>query len=503
MNIVDKESNKAMTNRQHEIILRQETPVHKEDEISLKELLFTIIRGKKIILLTALIVLLAVTVVSMALPYIERLNSRGAVQTAMQLYFPSIKDGNAPSGGKYNPSEIKSVEVLQAAVTDANLQNRGISLALLQNNISFEALLSAESQAALNRINALENEELKLQQLEGLSLNPDAYILTLHVANGLNISLDEARRLSDAIVYAYKDWLIATYGAQAELANVFDSGLKLEEYDYIQTADILNTQLTSMENYVNLRGGLNGVSAEQFYEVRDVLDSIRTVELEVLYTKIATHNLTKDSQKAEAIYQQMVEEQTRFADQKAEEAASLMDMITNYRSNQEKILLGGMGGTALNLQTSSAAYDELVLRYTLAKNQEARARAEAEYYRRQGERLAGADSNIQATEEDIRQTVENINTIKEKLVYWTDEINRINNANQRDDMHQKYAEQLVPAGVYRQESSVNLLMNMAIGLAAGLLIGILAVLLKEFLKDDDTEENGDKNRLGGAGGDAI
>lgn len=481
-----------MTNRQHEIILRQEQPLNKEDEISLKELLFTIIRGRKIILLTALIVLLAVTAVSLTLPYLDRLNNKGKVETAVQLYFPQISAGNGPDGRSYHPSEIKSVEVLEAAVKRANLQSRGISLPNLQHHISFEALISPETQAALERINEIEDETLKLEELEALPLNPSSYIMTLTVANSLRISIDEARRLSDAIVYAYKDWLIRTYNAMTELPSAFDSDVNLEDYDYIQAADILNTQLAQMENYVDTSAGMSGTNAEQREEIRDVLGSIRSVEMEVLYTNIAAHYLTKDPQKIEAVYQQMVTDQKQLAAQKAEEADALMNTIVNWRDSREKIIIGDVRETTLELKTASGTYDQLILDYTAAKNRESRARAEADYYTRQGERFANASQEKLmngASTLEAQQALQSIRTIKEKLVYWTNEINRINTEDWWAAMYQRYAEQIVPAGVYRQENSVNLLMNMAIALAAGLLIGTLAVLLKEFLKDDSKEEN--------------
>ena len=460
-----------------------------EDEISLKELLMTIVKGKKTILLVTVVVVIIALLGSMILPNLH-LGTKGEVQTAVQLYFPDIEKGNGLDGNAYDVNEIKSAEILQRAIDNVSLSSDP-SVTDLINCISFKALLPDEAAKTLQNISGLKTEELKLERLESLVINPDIYIVTLDVSNNLGITLEEGRELLDNVMIEYKALLVERYAGYEVLADVYANDFSLDKYDYIQAADLANNQLNSMEEYINtnmtnseFNSVVTGLSKA---DLNNAVEAIRRVEVEQLYTKIAAFYITKDAGKSVAIYEKLADNKDREYSQSIEEATALFGLVQNFKGNEQTLIVGDSTNEPLALKTQNAQYDNMVSQYILAGSKAASAAADAAYYRAESERFKSADILSGEGSDEAKESEALILRIKKNLIYWTGMINKTTRDYYSEETYQKFSEQLIPAQNYNQQSNVNLPLNMGVGLAIGLFLGILIVFFRKYLKEEDNE----------------
>lgn len=470
---------------------------YEEEGISLKELFLVLIRGKKTIGVITAIILVITLLGSILVPNIS-IGTKGQVETAVQLYFPGIENGQTPDGEAYDINELKAAEILQKAVDNIALSSEP-NITELASCITFQAVIPDYAAKTLENIKDLKTEDLKLERLEGLVINPNTYIVTLNVSNDLGISYEEGRELLDNIVQEYRAWLVTKYANYAVLPDVFAEEFSLEEYDYSQAAGILDDQLTTMGNYVdtyiqdsNFNSAQTGLSKE---DLQNALNAIRTVELEQLFAKIAGYHITKDAENVVAIYERMAEDKERQADKSNEEAVAIKGVIENFNGNEKTVIMGNNAGEQITVKTESQQYNDFVLQYISAGTMATAASADAGYYRAQGEKfkavLAGAEGTgtINGPESKVgKEAQQSIERIKEKSIYWTEVIN-ITIADYFDQTTaEKYVEQLVPTKDYTMGEGGNLPLNMAIGLVLGLVLGVLVVLFRAYMKEEVTTD---------------
>lgn len=463
---------------------------YEEEGISLKELLLVLIKGKKTIALITAVVLVLTALGSVILPNIQ-IGTQGEVETAVKLYFSGIEKGLRPDGSTYDVNEIKSAEILQEAVDQISLSHRP-SISKLSANISFQAVLPDDAAKTLDQIKDLKTEELKLERLESLEIHPDTYIIKLNVSNDLGITKEEGREILDYLVLEYRNWLTQKYSGYTVLSDLFAEDFSLDQYDYIQAADILDGQLDAMESYINLNlSGRDFSSPRTGYSIedlKDIIQSVRSLEMEQLYTKIAAFHVTKDAGKSVAIYESMAEKKEKQAAQRSEEAAALKDAVVNFKANEQTLVLGTGSEEPVKLRTESEQYNSFISQYIEAGAAAKTAEADALYYRNEAERfrqMAAAGVSLPASGADVvKETEDLIGKLKVKISFWTGIINETVEDYYATVNYQKYAEQLVPARSYDLGDSVNLPLNMAIGLVLGIVLGVLVVLFQAYLKED-------------------
>ncbi|MDD3350707.1 MAG: hypothetical protein PHC40_07655, partial [Eubacteriales bacterium] len=371
-------------------------PQYEEEGISLRELLLVLWRGKKTIALIAAVVFLLGILGATIIPQIE-IGTKGTVQTAVKLYFTGIEVGQTPSGTNYDINEMKSAEVLRNAIDSMDLGNRSISLEALKANITFQAVVPDNVAKTLKDLEGVKDDALKMETLQNLESFPNVFVVKLNLSNSLGINEEEGRVLLDSIVFAYKKQLIKDYGEEQVLADVFADDLDLTKYDYIESANILNGQLQRMENFVQNRmtkttvqSTVTGMNPE---DLESALVSIRTVDMERIFTLIGTYYLTKDAEKTVAVYEQLVENKQKEAAQYQEEAAVIKAALQGFKKDESAIVLGGdKSGVPITLQSENKQYNEFVTQYIIAGTNGANAREDANYYASEAERFRGAIS---------------------------------------------------------------------------------------------------------------
>ncbi|QHI71306.1 YveK family protein [Aminipila terrae] len=463
-----------------------------EDEISLKELMLVLIKGKKIIaVVTALAV--AVTLIGSVLISNINIGTKGEVQTAVRLYFDGIEKGMTPDGLPYDSNEIKAAEVLEKAMSDMSINNKP-SASDVAECITLTAVIPDEAAETLQNISDLKTEDLKLEKLESLEIHPDTYILSFDVKNKLGLSLEEGRELLDNVILEYKNQLMQKYSDYSVLADTFAGDFSVDKYDYIQATDLMNEQIQIMEQYTkncitddNFTSQVTGMSKAN---ILNALEAVRDVNIELLYTKIAVSYATKNAAKSVAIYEKLAEDKQREYSKSNEEASSLYALITNFKVPEQTLVINNSTGGAFSLKKQNAQYDSMVTRYTVAAGRATTALADSNYYAAEAERFRNSDTFSGADSQEAKEIVKLLDLTKKNVTQNMKVINKTVKDYYNEKAYKKYAEQLIPTQSYDKDNGMNLPLNLAIALAAGLILGVLIVLFKEYLK---TEEEGGSN----------
>ena len=483
---------------------------HEEDAIPMKELLllrrliFVLLRGKKMILIITFVVLLVTVFGLIIVPQLQ-LNTKGTVQTAVKLYFTGIDVGQTPSGANYDINEMKSAEILQNAINDTDIDGSNMSQETLKACISFQAVIPESKAEILQAIGTITDANAKIAALKELSNTktyPDTYIVKLNLSNGLRIDKEEGQELLNNIVLEYKKHLIEEYGDNQTLSDVVGKSVDLSKYDYIEAANILDEQLAQMESFVKnnmekvdtntienanvdsdtkTSSEVAGMNPQDFSEA---LSSIRSVDMEGIFAMIGTYNLTKDSTKVVAVYNQLAADKAAKETQYEKEAAAVKAAMANSSKNKATIVLGDVGSNPVSLNSENDQYNDFVLQYIEAEKSAVKARADAKYYRAEAERFSRvAVSNNQQSPE-VKAVAASISLLNNKLAYWTQVINNVTEEYNAQITYQKYLEQLLPARFYANTATGHSLkFIIGLGVLIGLFLGALSVLLKAGIKE--------------------
>ncbi len=465
-------------------------PLYYEEEgISLKQLLLVLIRGKKTIALIAAGIFLVSVLGAMIVPQIQ-IGTKGTVQTAVKLYFSGIELGQTPSGTNYDINEMKSAEILRSAIDAMDTGSRNVPLEALKANLSFQAVVPDETAETLKNLETIKDDALRMETLDKLDAHSNVFVVKLNLANELGINEEEGRVLLDNIVLEYKKQLIDKYGDNQVLADVFAADFDLTKYDYIEAANILNDQLDRMNIFVenqmthtNVQSTVTGMNPE---DLKSALSSIRTVDMERIFTLIGTYYLTKDAQKTVAVYEQLAEDKQKQASQYAEEAAVIKTALQGFKKGEQAIVLGGdMSGEPIGLKSENKQYNEFATQYVVAGTNASNAREEANYYASEAERFRTASSLSDGETKQARETAESIALLKEKLVYWTAVINDTAADYNAQTSYQHYLEQLLPARSYAPlTEQISLGRIAGVGLLLGLILGAMVVLFRAYMKGE-------------------
>lgn len=460
---------------------------YEEDEIDLKELLLVLIRGKKIIALTTIIILVITILGSVIIPNVN-IGTKGEVQTVVKLYFGGINKGLTPDGLAYDPNEIKNSEVLDMAMDKMALKNKPAVYDVAEC-ISLTAVLPDEVAETLQNISNLKTEELKLEKLESLEINPDTYIVSFNVQNKLGLSLEEGRELLDNVALAYKEQLMKKYSKYEILADTFAGDFDIDKYDYIQAADLLNEQIINMEQYAErnmtdatFTSKRTGMSKK---DILDTLEAMKDVNIEMLYTKIAVSYATKDAAKSVAVYEKLAEDKEKAYSKSNEEANSLYALISNFKAPEQTLVLNNGQGDSYTLKNQNSQYDSMVTRYIQAGSKATMAQADSEYYSAEAERFKNADTFSGPNTKEAKEIVKLIGNTKDGIVKAMKTLNITAKDYYDNKAYQKYVEQLIPTKNYDKENGVNLMLNMAIAIAVGLFLGMLIVIFKEYILKEE------------------
>ncbi|ANW97641.1 exopolysaccharide biosynthesis protein [Thermoclostridium stercorarium subsp. thermolacticum DSM 2910] len=439
------------------------------EEISLREILEVIWKGKWLI---ALITIVAVLLTGIG-TYIMLPNSQHVV-AIININYPGIEQGLNPDGTQFDILQLKSPYVIEKALEELALTNSGLKLDEIRRNIDITPIVPDDvSQRA----------ETILKQGQEFVYYPSEYKITYKINKAFSYS--QGIQLLEEIISQYKKYFYMLYSDVKTVENTI-SNVDLSNYDYPDIVEIINKQVESVQELLESKAeeGSGFRSSNTGYTFTDLsrsYDVLKNVDITKLESLVNTNTLTKDRERLIEDYEYRVKRMELEMAKKSSEAEEARKLMDQYKKEDYVLLPDALGGQ-IKTENTSSYYSTLAEMAITASVEAANLQHEIEYYRNEIERLKSVPTINNAK---LMEEADNlIETIKSKM---SDLVTKTNDTLE-DYYLYKYENnirQIAPAEI---ETGINILMNLAIAFVAGIMIGIFAVLLRYYWKSTENEK---------------
>lgn len=438
------------------------------EEISLREIIETVWKGKWLI---ALITVIALLLTGLGTYFM--LPESKSVVAIVELNYPGIELGQNPDGTQFDIRQLKSPYVIEHALKETELNNSGIKPDQVRRNIDITAIVPNDiAQRAENMI----------KQGNEYVYYPSEFKISYKVNKAFSYSQGIA--LVETVINEYQKYFYSLYSDTETIEGTIGT-LEYSTYDYPDIVEIMNIQIDGIQEFLTEKVEEDSTfrSSETGYNFADLnrnFDILKTIDTSKLESLVNTNSLTKDRLKLIKDYEFKVKKMELDQAKKsseAEEARKLMDQF----KKEDFVLIPDGSGNELRTDNPQSYYNTLAETAITASVEAANLQHEIEYYRKEIERLVSV-SDVVNTQyiEEADQLIETIKTEVTSLIAVTNET--------LDDYYAyKYGSSIKQIAPAEMVSSMNVLMNMAIALVVGLMAGVFAVFIRFYWKNTDVK----------------
>lgn len=328
--------------------------------------------------------------------------------------YDGIEMGLAPDKSQFDINTMKNPSVIQAALEEEGLPLD--SLESIRRNISIQGVIPED---AISRITMYKSvyEQGNLQAGEKMvdtSYYPTQYKLTFNYsASGLSGS--KAVAVFDTMLKKYREYFLKNYGFNQALGSAVNA-LDYSDYDYAEAVDIFDNTLTTMQEYVKtlseadttrFRSTQTGYS---FADLTDAINTLKTVDLDMLSSYIYLNNVTKDKNKLVDYYNYRIETLMRERSVATDTLNTVNNAIETYQ--QSVIVVYGEGQDPQQYAQNSEKYDELFKKKIDAQNTVSQKTQDISMYQ---QRLNGLKGKANASQDKIDRVEKDMTALNEKL----------------------------------------------------------------------------------------
>jgi capsular polysaccharide biosynthesis protein len=438
------------------------------EEISLKEIMQVVWRGKWLIALITIIALILTGVGT----YIM-LPSTQSIVAIIELNYPGVELGKNPDGSQFDIRQLKSPYVIENALKETGLDNSGIKPDQVRRNIDITPIIPND---------IAQTAETMIKQGNQYVYYPSEFKISYKVNKAF--SYNQGIALVETIINEYQKYFYTLYSDIKTIEKTIGS-LDYSAYDYPDIVEIISTQITGIQEFMtekteedsNFRSAETGFNFADLNRSYDILKTVDTSKLESL---VNTNTLTKDRLKLIKDYEYKVKRMELDRAKKnseAEEARRLMDQF----KKEDFILIPDSKGNELRTENPESYYNILAETAITSSVEATNLQHEIDYYNKEIERLVSVAERINT--QLIQEADQLIEAIKTKLV----DLITITNQTIEDYYDYKYGTSIRQVAPAEMVTGMNVMMNMAIALVIGLMAGAFAVFIIHYWKNTDTE----------------
>lgn len=428
-----------------------------EREISLKELFDVIWKGKWVIAIAAVATFILAAVGAFVY---DGLTSK--VSTIVAVQWDGVDEGLYPDGTNFEYSAMIPAHVYTIAVDEEGLD---IQANDVRNAMTIQPIVPENILAQIEK--ALENGET-------LTYYATDFKWTLNNSE-LGISVTEASDLLTQLRVQLKDDFARKYINQLSVLDFTD--VDFDEYDYLDAYEILNAQVTAIDNVMGPRSDIEFTSSSG-YTFSDILvrtDLLKRIELNQIITRTNNYLLTKDKPYLITSYQYRIEQAQFALNKTSAKEVEVQGLVDNYKEINN-IVIPGLEGTTVGVDTY---YAELLASLVTLQNEIADLTYDIDYYEIQIDRLNGTDPTFTVTPEQQAEEIVKVESNISTAINRLDEI-----INDVEVLLANYNEYLINSDTVvmllapEYESSLSIIMISVIGLVLGAGISGLVILFR-------------------------
>lgn len=438
------------------------------EEITLREILEAIWKGKWLIAIITIIALIVTGVGTFLL-----LPASKSVVAIIELNYPGIELGLNPDGTQFDISQLKSPYVIEHALQEIDMTNIGIKPDEVRRNIDITPIIPSD---------VAQRAETLIKQGNEYIYYPSEYKITYKVNKAF--SYNQGISLVETIISEYQEYFYTLYSDVKTIENTIGN-LDYSTYDYPDIVQVMTIQIQGVQEFLDEKTSEDGNfrSSETGYNFADLnrsFDIIKTVDTSKLESLVNTNTLTKNRIKLIKDYEYKVKRMELDQAKKnseAEEARRLMDQF----KKEDFVLIPDGSGSELRTENTQSYYNTLAETAIKASIEATDLQHEINYYKKEIERLVSMTEaiNVQLIEE-ADQLIDATKTKLKELIKTT-------NDTIEDYYSYKYSRSIRQIAPAEMVSSINIFMNMGIALVIGLLIGIITVFIRHYWRMTETE----------------
>lgn len=279
-------------------------------------------------------------------------------RAVISFQYKGIEDGVDPNGAAFDINKLKSRKVVEDALTASGA---ACDVTQICESIEIDGIIPAD---AIERI--MFTAEMQLdnvsnqEKISDVSYYPSQYVVCLH--KNPQMSGAQTEQLLNAILESYRNDFIDTY-ANTKVLTITENLIHYQNYDYADAMDVLETQISIMQNYVNayrnqapeFRSTNTGLS---FGDISAALHTVSSTDIANLNAYIETHTLTKDLQQWRESCKYKIKHYNMMIEQNQLQLSNLLSVINKYQ--KDPVLIVSSQETTQELEQSNPFFDRLL-----------------------------------------------------------------------------------------------------------------------------------------------
>ncbi len=443
------------------------------EEVSLREVIEAILKGKWIIIGITILCLLAGFFGTSIFTAFD-----SQVQIIIALNYTGVEKGLNPDKTKFDINILTAPIVLAKAMEEAGIE--GNTITDIKKNIEIKPIIP----------NAIgEKIEATRTKGEDYTFYPNEYVMTYKIPKKSGISESEGRQLLTYMVSAYEQYFFELYFEKTVLANAVGS-LDYKAYDYPEVSLVMRSQIDIIDDYLNKKT----IEAKDFrskktgYSFADLKESVKivdSVDINRMDSLIGAYNLTKDSEKLIINYENRIKQLELEKVKKESEAQTAREMMDSFKREQNMVMLPGGIEDSMQIDSGNSYYDKLAKRSTEAGVKANNIQHDINYFKSEIDRIKTDAIPKAEKDEAVADVVVLVEGVREKLNLWIDTINETT----FEYYDYRLGTQIMTLSPAETSSVTNKLMNLAISAVLGVMLGVFIVLFMQYWKDSENDIN--------------
>ena len=275
--------------------------------------------------------------------------------------YEGIEEGLDPNGAAFDVNKIKSPVVIGAALEDLGMTD--ISVEDVRRNIVIEGVVPEDALQRITVINKMASDDASnYEKVLDVSYFPSQYIVHLYKGDGMS-SADTVAILN-AVLDHYRDFFLETY-ANTEVLSVTSRLIDYTEYDYMESVEMLQSQIDIMQDYVaerreqapDFRSSGTGLA---FGDIEASLEAVEEIELSKIASYIESAALTKDRENFEEQYSYKIRKYNMRLSELQAQLATVEATIETYV--KDPVVIVSSQESTQQISQKNEYYDTLVER---------------------------------------------------------------------------------------------------------------------------------------------
>lgn len=420
------------------------------EEVDLLDLVRTVMKHKKLIVMVTIIVALFMTIGG----YFYN-KSKAITTTVITLNYPGRENGKTPNGALLTTDEIVPLDVL--------------------NNVYDKHKDIIKEKDKRDFINSIDlvwmipdhiKKRIKDAENRGEKYN--------YTPSEFQIVSKDNKKIVDDIANESVASFIERYRPNYTIQPIKIEG----DYDYPTVFELISDKIDTLKTLVNDRDKKHFISNKSGYsfdKIRQNIESLEKLELQDYYSYYTVHNLSLDMKAREVRYKSDIQVLKLQKEGLISQRDILKKMIDEYRPGEKNFIIGNIGDLQKKLDQSDEYYGKLIDQYlnlnrSIVEKEQRIKKLEEE----------NKVALVYPTEQQKEKMNLKLDVLINRLNSIIEDVNTIND----EYIRVTYSNMIsITAPVIETTAGKPLYMYLALGIILGLFTGIFFSFIAEFKED--------------------